>query len=155
MKVTLLTCILGLLLLLGSCDSLDNASLPSSDPEASGTSNASPDIQDVSESPPYNPTVTPLDVPLGSAKGVPKELESVWEAWSLLNSDHVDRNEFEAESFEEFAIRGLIDGVDDIHTSYIDPTVLEIEQEDLSRCSRKTSGRWGYSYKQPNGGGAG
>jgi len=132
MKVTLLTCILGLLLLLGSCDSLDNASMSSSEPDASETSNTSPDMQDFSASPPYNPTITPLEAPLGSSKGVPKELESVWEAWSLLNSDHVDRNDFEAEAFEEFAIRGLINGVDDIHTSYIDPTVLEIEQEDLS-----------------------
>ena len=44
MKVTLLTCILGLLLLLGSCDSLDNASMSSSEPDASETSNTSPDM---------------------------------------------------------------------------------------------------------------
>ena len=46
MKVTLLTCILGLLLLFGSCDSLDKASLPSSEPDASETSNTPPDMQD-------------------------------------------------------------------------------------------------------------
>ena len=67
MKVTLLTCILGLLLLFGSCDSLDKASLPSSEPDASETLKTSPDMQDISASPPYNPTVTPLEAPLGSS----------------------------------------------------------------------------------------
>mgnify|MGYP001158344054 CR=1 FL=1 len=131
MKFHLLTCILILTFLFASCDSLGNESLSSSEPSGSEALGGSV-VEGSLESPPYSPTVTPLETPLGSAKGVPKELESVWEAWSLLNSDHVDRNEFEPDSFEEFAIKGLIDGVDDIHTSYIDPTVLQIEQEDLS-----------------------
>ena len=69
---------------------------------------------------------------LGSSEGTPRELEAVWEAWSLLNKEHIDRASFEAETFEESAIKGLIDSVEDTHTSYVDPLVLQIEQTDLS-----------------------
>jgi len=69
---------------------------------------------------------------LGSSEGTPRELEAVWEAWSLLNKEHIDRATFEAGTFEESAIKGLIDSVEDIHTSYVDPLVLQIEQTDLS-----------------------
>jgi|TARA_B100000959_G_scaffold43848_2_gene44171 carboxyl-terminal processing protease len=69
---------------------------------------------------------------LGSSEGTPRELEAVWEAWSLLNKEHIDRETFEAGTFEESAIKGLIDSVEDTHTSYVDPLVLQIEQTDLS-----------------------
>jgi len=85
-----------------------------------------------SSSAPYQPTVTPLDIPLGSSKGTPSELEAVWEAWALLNRDHIDRESFDSEEFEEFAIKGMVASVDDPHTSYVEPIVLEIEKEDLS-----------------------
>ena len=85
-----------------------------------------------SSSGPYVPTVTPLDSPLGSSKGIPSELEAVWEAWALLNREHIDRESFDPEEFEEFAIKGMVASVDDPHTSYVGPLVLEIEREDLS-----------------------
>ena len=81
---------------------------------------------------PYFITPTPLDDSLGSSKGTPSELASVWEAWAFLNKDHVDRSLFDSEEFEEFAIKGMIEAIDDPHTSYIEPKVLAIEQEDLS-----------------------
>ena len=81
---------------------------------------------------PYPMTSTLPKEQLGSSEGTPKELEAVWEAWSLLNKEHIDRASFEAETFEESAIKGLIDSVEDTHTSYVDPLVLQIEQTDLS-----------------------
>ena len=51
--------------------------------------------ESTSSSAPYQPTVTPLDIPLGSSKGTPSELEAVWEAWALLNRDHIDRESFD------------------------------------------------------------
>ena len=81
---------------------------------------------------PYPMTSTLPKEQLGSSKGTPRELEAVWEAWSLLNKEHIDRASFEPETFEESAIKGLIDSVEDTHTSYVDPLVLQIEQTDLS-----------------------
>ena len=81
---------------------------------------------------PYPMTSTLPKEQLGSSKGTPRELEAVWEAWSLLNKEHIDRASFEPDTFEESAIKGLIDSVEDTHTSYVDPLVLQIEQTDLS-----------------------
>ena len=81
---------------------------------------------------PYPMTSTIPKEQLGSSEGTPRELEAVWEAWSLLNKEHIDRATFEAGTFEESAIKGLIDSVEDTHTSYVDPLVLQIEQTDLS-----------------------
>lgn len=81
---------------------------------------------------PYLPKLNEENIDLGSSKGTPSELEAVWEAWAILNKEHVDRNSFDSEEFEESAIKGLISSVDDQHTAYIDPVVLEIEQTDLS-----------------------
>lgn len=86
----------------------------------------------ISSSAPYMPIFTPLEDPLGSSNGVPKELEAVWEAWALLNREHVDKDSFDSKEFEEFAIKGLVGAVGDTHTSYIEPVVLKIETEDLS-----------------------
>ena len=81
---------------------------------------------------PYSIASEPTKSDLGSSQGTPKELEAIWEAWALLNRDHIDRASFDSNSFEESAIKGLIDAVEDTHTSYVDPLVLEIEQTDLS-----------------------
>ncbi len=81
---------------------------------------------------PYSVTSALSNEKLGSSEGTPKELEAVWEAWTLLNKEHIDRASFKSEAFEESAIKGLIDSVEDTHTSYVDPLVLQIEQTDLS-----------------------
>ena len=81
---------------------------------------------------PYSIASEPTKSDLGSSQGTPKELEAIWEAWALLNREHIDRASFDSNSFEESAIKGLIDAVEDTHTSYVDPLVLEIEQTDLS-----------------------
>ena len=81
---------------------------------------------------PYSVTSTLPKEKLGSSEGTPRELEAVWEAWALLNKEHIDRASFEPGAFEESAIKGLIDSVEDTHTAYVDPLVLQIEQTDLS-----------------------
>ena len=101
----------------------------SEDSEKKDVSNSIPIM---SGSSPYLPEVNEIDIDLGDSKGSPKELEAVWEAWAILNKEHVDRNTFNSDEFEESAIKGLINSVNDQHTSYIDPVVLEIEQTDLS-----------------------
>ena len=90
------------------------------------------DVVNENSNAPYLPKLNEENIDLGSSKGTPSELEAVWEAWAILNKEHVDRNSFDSEVFEESAIKGLISSVDDQHTAYIDPVVLEIEQTDLS-----------------------
>ena len=82
-----------------------------------------------SESFPLAPKAVPLDEPLGSSKGTPSELGAVWEAWALLNRDHIDKGSFQPEEFEEFAVRGLIEAVDDTQTSNVQQEVLSIAKE--------------------------
>ena len=98
-----------------------------------GEDSSSTDTSEYGEaSAPYPITSQHAEGDLGSSQGTPKELESIWEAWALLNREHIDRASFDPEVFEESAIKGLIDAVEDTHTSYVDPLVLEIEQTDLS-----------------------
>ena len=122
-----LWCALLLLLLVGCSVTSQNKVLDKPDL-------TSPDGQEssMSESFPLAPISQPLDKPLGSSKGTPKELGAVWEAWALLNRDHLDKASFNAEQFEEFAIKGLVAAVEDPHTSYVEPEVLSIERENLS-----------------------
>ena len=102
----------------------------SSEPSVDSSSTASSQYGEASA--PYPITSQHAEGDLGSSQGTPKELESIWEAWALLNREHIDRASFDSEVFEESAIKGLIDAVEDTHTSYVDPLVLEIEQTDLS-----------------------
>ena len=75
---------------------------------------------------PYSTTSVAIESNLGSSQGTPKELEAIWEAWALLNKEHIDRASFDSDNFEESAIKGLIDSVEDTHTSYVDPLVLSL-----------------------------
>jgi carboxyl-terminal processing protease len=98
--------------------------VPSPSAEVVTTAPASSDI-------PHLPQFVPLDEPLEAPSGVPEELETVWEVWSLLTEEHVDRSDFDPDAFTEAAIRGMITVLDDPHTNYIPPTAFEIENEDL------------------------
>lgn len=104
------------------CDFINNDPILSSE-DAMGLS---------ATSAPYSVTPTPLEGSLGSSKGTPSELSSVWEAWAFLNKEHVDKDLFDSKEFEEFAIKGMVEAIDDPHTSYIEPKVLAIQQADLS-----------------------
>tara|TARA_B100000029_G_scaffold120903_1_gene114235 strand:+ start:2656 stop:3969 length:1314 start_codon:yes stop_codon:yes gene_type:complete len=107
-----------------------NGQNPANSEQISGFRNAEESTDNSSA--PFSASVTPLESRLGSSKGTPEELNAVWEAWALLNRDHVDRDLFNADDFEEFAIKGMIAAVDDPYTSYIEPAVMKIEQQDLS-----------------------
>jgi carboxyl-terminal processing protease len=47
-------------------------------------------------------------------------IESFWEAWEILQEDYVDQP-LDSETLMHGAIRGLVDSLDDPHTSYMDP----------------------------------
>ncbi|MDC0035518.1 S41 family peptidase [Chloroflexi bacterium] len=100
--------------------------------EPNGESNFTPTPELGMSSAPYSATAKSSQIDLGLSQGTPRELEAIWEAWALLNKEHIDREDFDSAAFEESAIKGLIEAVEDTHTAYVDPLVLEIEQTDLS-----------------------
>ena len=73
----------------------------------------------------------PLQEPVDAPSGVPEELKTVWEVWSLLTKDHVRRSKLDPELFVEAAIRGMIAALDDPHTNYVRPDAFDIETGDL------------------------
>ena len=92
---------------------------------------AAPAAQSQALDVPESPQIVPLDVPLEAPSGVPEELETVWEVWKLLTSEHVERSNLEPEVFTEAAIRGMLQALGDPHTNYVRPEAFNIENEDL------------------------
>ena len=111
------------LLLLGACG--DGAGEEATAPQGAVSETAEPDPLGFPES-------EPLQEPVEAPSGVPEELKTVWEVWSLLTKDHVNRGNLDPEVFVEAAIRGMIVALDDPHTNYVRPDAFDIETGDLA-----------------------
>ena len=81
---------------------------------------------------PSAPVPSALSTPLAAPSEVPKELRAVWETWALLARDFVDRSELDPEELAKAAIRGMLEALDDPHTTYITPQNYEFVQSDTS-----------------------
>ena len=83
---------------------------------------------------PYDPMALPTAlpaVPTDIPDPVPEDLATAWEVWNLISQQHVDRDGFESEEFDEGAIRGLLAALGDAHTNYVPPEAFQIDNEDL------------------------
>ena len=80
---------------------------------------------------PLLPELIPQDMPLEVPEGVPEELAVVWQVWSMLAAEHVDRATFDPEIFTEASIRGMLVALNDPHTNYVGPDVFGIENQDI------------------------
>ena len=80
---------------------------------------------------PLLPGLIPQDKPLKVPEGVPEELAVVWQVWSMLAAEHVDRETFDPEIFTEASIRGMLVALGDPHTNYVSPDVFNIENQDI------------------------
>ena len=83
---------------------------------------------------PYDPMALPTAlpaVPIDIPDPVPEDLATAWEVWNLISQQHVDRDGFESEEFDEGAIRGLLAALGDAHTNYVPPEAFQIDNEDL------------------------
>ena len=126
-------------LLLGACQDDSSPAAPASvsEPvaEESSATAAQQEPAALPAAAPQDPMLLPTALPAPDSvqvpQGVPEDLATVWEVWSLLNDQHVDRQEFDAGTFDESAVRGLIEGLDDQHTGYVPPEAFEIENQDL------------------------
>lgn len=63
---------------------------------------------------------------------VPAGLEPVWEAYSLLVREYVEREKVDPDVLAEAAIRGMIDALGDRYTAYISPESFELENQRLA-----------------------
>ncbi len=122
-------------LILISCQDEGAPAAPAGVPETVDKQETDSASAEQSPSDPIDPMLLPTAIPapdnLQVPEGVPEELSTVWEVWSLLAEQHVDRREFDADVFDEAAIRGLIQGLGDAHTGYVPPEAFEIENQDL------------------------
>lgn len=80
---------------------------------------------------PLLPRLIPQEKPLEVPEGVPEELAVVWQVWSMLAAEHVDRATFDPEIFTEASIRGMLVALGDPHTNYVSPDVFSIENQDI------------------------
>jgi len=60
---------------------------------------------------------------------VPEGLDIVWEAYSLLVREYVDRDKIDPDELSEGAVLGMLEALDDRYTSYISPETFRLEQE--------------------------
>ncbi len=92
-----------------------------------------PGAPEVSSSPSATPEA-PVDVPSGNGQQpaeVPEELKIIWETWHYLQQDYVNRADLDPSTLAEEAIKGLLEGLGDPHTSYIRPEVLAGDFQDV------------------------
>lgn len=59
---------------------------------------------------------------------VPDGLEAVWEAYSILVREYVERSKVDPQKLTEGAIKGMLEALGDAHTAYIDPANMRVEQ---------------------------
>ena len=75
---------------------------------------------------------TPTALPVIPAPDeVPPGLEAVWQAYSLLVREYVERDKVDPAVMTEAAIRGMVDALEDRYSAYISPENYAIESNRL------------------------
>ena len=80
-----------------------------------------------------------------SKGGTPEELEELfepfWQSWNLIEADYVDQP-VDREIMLRGAIKGLLDSLEDQHTSYLDPEMFERANATLEGEEYEGIGAW-------------
>lgn len=64
-------------------------------------------------------------------KDVPQSLDTVWEVWTLLSNEYVEKSSIDAKKLRQGAIKGLLDTLKDPYTSYLDADNARLEFSNL------------------------
>jgi carboxyl-terminal processing protease len=75
---------------------------------------------------PQSGTPTPNLYP-SPPKDAPTEVKAIWEVWNTLVNEHVDKDKLDHQKLKEAAIQGMLDLVNDPHTSYLNPETYHLE----------------------------
>jgi carboxyl-terminal processing protease len=69
--------------------------------------------------------------PEQSVEDLPPEFDRVAEVWELLQREHINREQLDAEEVSEGAIRGMLQALDDPYASFLDSEQFEVESQDF------------------------
>ncbi|GBD10938.1 putative CtpA-like serine protease [bacterium HR23] len=74
---------------------------------------------------------TPPVLSLQSPQDVPPEFKALWEAYSILSREYVDKSKITPDILARGAIRGMLETLNDPHTSYLPPERYRQEAQDF------------------------
>ena len=59
---------------------------------------------------------------------LPEGFDALWETWTYLQRDYVDKSALDADTLAQGAIEGMLEALDDPYTSYLDAETYELDQ---------------------------
>ncbi len=68
---------------------------------------------------------------VSDSQSLPPEFDRLGEAWSLLEREHIDRQELDPKSVSDGAIRGMLQALDDPYASFLDAQQFDIESQEI------------------------
>ena len=64
-------------------------------------------------------------------EGLPAEFGRLAEAWELLQREHIDRADLDAQALSDGAIRGMLRALDDPYAAFLTPEQFKLESQDI------------------------
>jgi len=58
-------------------------------------------------------------------------LDSIAEAWDLINNDYVDKDRLDTSTLSQAAIKAMVEALDDPHSAYLDAAAYQLSLSDL------------------------
>ena len=68
---------------------------------------------------------------VSKSQSLPPEFDRLGEAWSLLEREHIDRQELDPKTVSDGAIRGMLRALDDPYASFLDAQQFDIESQEI------------------------
>ena len=68
---------------------------------------------------------------VSDSQSLPPEFDRLGEAWSLLEREHIDRQELDPKTVSDGAIRGMLRALDDPYASFLDAQQFDIESQEI------------------------
>ncbi|MBI21559.1 MAG: peptidase S41 [Chloroflexi bacterium] len=62
---------------------------------------------------------------------VPQDLRIIWEAYSIINEDYINKGSIDPSNMSESAVDAMVESLNDKHTSYVPPEAFNIQNEDF------------------------